>query len=73
MSPDEFRTALDELNLSRREAAQALGVSNATVRHWLSGRHSIPGPAVRLLRLWIRMSALRPPIEDDLPTEELVR
>lgn len=73
MRPEELRAALDELDLSRRQAADALGVSKGAVRHWLSGRHAIPGPAARLVRLWLRRSDLRPRVEDEIPAEEVLR
>lgn len=73
MDSDELRRVLDELDLNRREAADALGVSPSTVRHWLSGRHRIPTPAAKLLRLWARRQDLRPSAVDDVPAEELVR
>ena len=73
MTAAQLRSALDELDLTRREAADALGVSPATVRHWLSGRHRIPAPAAKLLLLWVRRSDLRPPVADEVPAEEVLR
>lgn len=73
MTSDELRTALDELDLSRREAADALGVCRATIRNWLSGRHAVPGPAQRLVRLWLRRSDLRPLGTEEVPAEEIAR
>lgn len=73
MTSDELRQALEELGLDQREAADALGVSPSTVRHWLSGRHAVPTPAAKLLRLWAQRQDLRPPVGDDVPSEELSR
>lgn len=73
MDVDELRSILETLDLNRREAADALGVSPSTVRHWLSGRHRIPTPAAKLLRLWVRRRDLRPAAAGDVPREELVR
>lgn len=73
MTSDELRQALEELGLDRREASEALGVSPSTVRHWLSGRHAVPTPAAKLLRLWVRRTELRPTVGDDVPSEEVIR
>src|SRR5699024_8820348 len=37
--------------LSRKACAAYLGVSLRTVRYWDAGRHQVPWPVVRLLRL----------------------
>lgn len=73
MTPDELRRALDELDLTQREAAEALGVSLRTVEKWACGVHPIPGPAARLVRLWVRRSDLRPAAEGEHLTEEVLR
>lgn len=54
MTATELRDALDRLDLTQREAAEALGVSLRTVQSWVGGEHEIPGPAARLVRLWTR-------------------
>lgn len=73
MRPEELRTAMDELGIDRHELAHALGVSSSAVRHWLSGRHRIPTPAAKLLRLWVRRDDIRPSAPSEVHGEELLR
>lgn len=73
LTPEQFEAAMDELGMSRREVAEALGVSKSTVRHWLSGRHEIPGPAARLVSLWLRRDDLRPSAPSEVRGEEVLR
>lgn len=61
MEPEELRRALVQLDLTQAEAARALGVGLRTVQGWVAGEHEIPGPAARLVRLWLRHPGLRPP------------
>lgn len=42
MTAAELRVVLDWLGLTQRSAADLLGVSERTVRHWLAGAYPIP-------------------------------
>lgn len=53
MTPDEYRTALESLDLSQVGAARLLGVDERTSRRWAIGERPIPGPAERFLRYLI--------------------
>lgn len=73
MNPDELRTALDRLGITQRECAEALGVSLRTVQKWVAGDHAIPGPAAKLVRLWVRRDDLRPSAPSEVRGEEVLR
>lgn len=49
MTANQFRAALDRLDLTQVGAARLLGVNDTTVRRW--ARHGVEGTAVILLRL----------------------
>jgi hypothetical protein len=51
VSPEAFRELRHTCLLSRRRAAEYLGVSVRTIRHWDAGRNRVPWSVVRLLRL----------------------
>lgn len=51
ISPEGFRELRHSCLLSRKAAAEYLGVCVRTIRHWDSGRNRVPWSAVRLLRL----------------------
>jgi transcriptional regulator with XRE-family HTH domain len=42
MTVGDFKAAIKERGLSQREAAIALGVTEATVSRWCNGRNRIP-------------------------------
>ena len=46
MTSAELACTLDALGLNREESAAALGVSLATVKNWLTGKHRIPAGVV---------------------------
>lgn len=50
ISPEGFRELRHSCLLSRQRAADYLGVSVRTIRHWDAGRNRVPWSAVRLLR-----------------------
>lgn len=62
MSPDELR-AIGERLWGRwgwqTRMAEALRVDGSTVRRWLSGATTIPGPAEVALELMVELSATR--------------
>jgi hypothetical protein len=59
----EFRSVLSETGLTMYSAAKFLGVNRMTPYRYGTGRHPVPGPTAKLLRL---MRALRlSPIEVD--------
>lgn len=51
ISPEGFRELRHSCLLSRQRAAEYLGVSVRTIRHWDAGRNRVPWSVVRLLRL----------------------
>lgn len=63
INPDELRAILAQLDITREELAQLIGVSAAAVNSWSIGRRPLSGPAALLLRL---MSEARSIIKDDV-------
>jgi DNA-binding transcriptional regulator YiaG len=53
VTPDEYRAALESLDLSQVGAARLLGVDERTSRRWANGERDIPPPAQRFLRYLI--------------------
>lgn len=47
--PDQIITARKSLGLNQAEFADALGVDQATISRWESGKITPSGPAIRLL------------------------
>jgi DNA-binding transcriptional regulator YdaS (Cro superfamily) len=72
MSPDELR-AIGERLWGRwgwqTRMAEALRVDGSTVRRWLSGATTIPGPAVVALELMIEKSVAQRGEEPDFPDD----
>jgi hypothetical protein len=64
MSPDELR-AMGERLWGRwgwqTRMAETLRVDGSTVRRWLSGASTIPGPAEVALELLLQMAEMREP------------
>lgn len=60
MTADEFRDAIEALELSQVAAAQALEVDARTVRRWALGEREIPGPVRVALRLMSEARMARP-------------
>jgi DNA-binding transcriptional regulator YiaG len=42
MTPDEFRAALDALDMPQRQFAQRAGVTPEAVNRWCSGKNAVP-------------------------------
>lgn len=53
MTSDEYRAALEVLELTQSGAARLLGVDDRTSRRWACGERDIPPPAQRFLRYLI--------------------
>lgn len=53
MTTDEYREALEKLDLTQSAAARLLGVDDRTSRRWACGERDIPPPAERFLRYLI--------------------
>ena len=51
MTPDQFRAALADLQLTQAGFARLAMVDARTVRRWCDGTRAVPGPVVALL--WI--------------------
>lgn len=78
MEADEIRRILDKLDLTQREAAEALGVGHRTVQAWCIGERPVSEPAAKLLRLWSRRpetfrSGVHLPAGEEIPMEEVAR
>lgn len=53
MTANQFRTALNRLELSQLGAARLFGADGRTARRWALGERSIPEPVAILLRLML--------------------
>ena len=53
MTPDEYREALAQLELSQAAAARLLDVNALTSRRWACGERDIPPRAIRFLQYLI--------------------
>lgn len=53
MTANQFRTAIDRLDLSQVGAARLVGADPRTARHWASGDRSVPPCVAILLRLLV--------------------
>lgn len=53
MDGDELQQALETLDLSQREAAERLRVSERAVRYWIAGEREVPGPVEVLIECWL--------------------
>lgn len=53
MTADEFRKALDKLDMPQTEAARRMRVSLRTVQNWIAGTHEVPGPVEVLVETWL--------------------
>ena len=52
--PETFRTARLTANLTQKQAAAYLGVTQRTYQNWEAGHNRIPYPAFKLLRMRAR-------------------
>ena len=73
MSPDELR-AIGERLWGRwgwqTRMAEALRVDGSTVRRWLSGATTIPGPAEVALELMVELSVRQQGVKPDFPEDD---
>jgi DNA-binding transcriptional regulator YiaG len=53
MTANQFRAALDRLELSQIEAARLFKANGRTARRWALGERSVPEPVAILLRLML--------------------
>jgi len=53
MTPNQFRAAIDRLDLSQVGAARLVGADPRTARHWAAGDRSVPACVAILLRLML--------------------
>ena len=61
MNRHEFAAALKLLRLTQQEIARLLGVHGArTVRRWLTGERTVPGPVEAALTAWLIRGIPRP-------------
>lgn len=64
MSPEEFRQALDALDLSQQAVAVMMGASPRTGQKWALGETRIPGSVALLLRLLVTHPFLLPVVHE---------
>jgi hypothetical protein len=53
MTGDEYRDAIEKLNLSQVGAADFLGVDDTTSRRWIADKHPMPRATELLLRAMV--------------------
>jgi DNA-binding transcriptional regulator YiaG len=53
MSGDQYTKAIEQLGLSRLDAATLLGIDEKTHRRWRDDQRTVPGPVARFLRYLI--------------------
>jgi DNA-binding transcriptional regulator YiaG len=51
MTPAELNRLLDRLGISQVDAARIIGITDRTMRNYVSGDTNIPEPTAKLLRL----------------------
>jgi hypothetical protein len=54
MTGDQYRIALEQLELRRTEAADFLDVDATTSLRWIKDTYAIPKPIVMLLRIMVK-------------------
>lgn len=59
LSPDEIRAGLDRLNMTPKEAAECLGIAEATLLSWLTDTQIQPKALDNLLRLFFTLLEVR--------------
>lgn len=50
MTGKEFAAAMREMNYTQQSLADLWSICPRTIRHWVSGKHAIPGPAIFAMR-----------------------
>ena len=63
MTPDQFRAALADLQLSQVGFARLALVDARTIRRWCDGTRAVPGPVVALLSLMAEQSKNSQPLK----------
>jgi putative zinc finger/helix-turn-helix YgiT family protein len=59
LTPDEMRRALDRLNMSQKEAAERLGIAEATLSRWLTETQIQSRAMDNLLRIFFAFPQVR--------------
>lgn len=59
LTPEEMRTALQRINLNQKEAADRLGIAEATLSLWLDGTQIQPRAMDKLLRVFFAFPEVR--------------
>ena len=59
ISPKQLKTILKKLGISQMELSRRLGVDGRTVRRWLSGEATIPGPACVAIEAMVHLNDLQ--------------
>lgn len=53
MTPDELYDIIDQLDKTQKEVADMVLVDQRTIRNYLAGKYTIPGPTAMLLRILV--------------------
>ena len=53
MTPAQLSDALTRLNMKPADLARQAGVTRGAVSLWLSGKQTIPGSVIELIRTWL--------------------
>ena len=53
MTSDQYNKHIEQLGLTRLEAATLLGIDEKTHRRWRDDQRTVPGPVARFLRYLI--------------------
>jgi DNA-binding transcriptional regulator YiaG len=51
MTNEEFREAVERLEMNQNQAAGFLGVTQGSISRWATGAHPVPGPVAKALEL----------------------
>lgn len=58
MNPEEIKQARLKLMMNQADLGAALGVSRPAVILWEQGKREMPGPAAKLLKLYVKYPGL---------------
>lgn len=55
VTANQYRSAIEKVDLSQRSAARFLGIDERTSRRWAAGEAPIPEAVGKLLRLMVKL------------------
>jgi predicted unusual protein kinase regulating ubiquinone biosynthesis (AarF/ABC1/UbiB family)/DNA-binding XRE family transcriptional regulator len=62
-----LRRIRDALELTQREMAEQFGVASSAIAQWESGKHTIPGPVLRLIELYESETGVAMAAPEEMP------